>query len=294
MLELHATLEFFSLTAQPRLFLGRVFATNLDVTEDADSVALERFQHFLEQIEGFALVLLLGVLLRIATQVNTLTQVIHGCQVFFPQIIQYAQQHLLLEGTQRFGTSQFFLLAVSGNQRFQYPLGNTLLAQALILIQPLLNSQVQPQIGSDTLLQPRNIPLFRQGAGRHVCTDQIIDHILANRVDSLFDTFAGQNGVTLTVNHLALLIGNVVVLKQLFANVEVAAFDLALRLFDGIGNHAMLDRLALLHPECFHKVLHPVRGEDAHQVIFQREVETARPRVTLTTRATTQLVIDTA
>ena len=41
-------------------------------------------------------------------------------------------------------------------------------------------------------------------------------------------------------------------------------------------------------------IAHPVTGEDAHQRIFQRQVEARGTWVTLTTGTTTQLVVDTA
>lgn len=79
------------------------------------------------------------------------------------------------------------------------------------------------------------------------------------------------------VDHLALLVGYVIEFQQLLADVEVAPFDLALGLLDGVGHHAVLDRLAGLHAQRLHEVLHPVGGEDPHQVVFQRQVEAAEP-----------------
>src|SRR3546814_3703917 len=34
-----------------------------------------------------------------------------------------------------------------------------------------------------------------------------------------------------------------------------------------------------LHAQRLHEVLHPIGGEDAHQAVFQRQIETARTRV---------------
>src|SRR5690606_14316754 len=56
----------------------------------------------------------------------------------------------------------------------------------------------------------------------------------------------------------------------------------------------MLDSLALLHPQSLHEVLHPIRGENTHEVVFQRQVEAAGPRVTLPAGTTTELVVDPA
>src|SRR5690606_7494637 len=143
------------------------------------------------------------------------------------------------------------------------------------------------------LLQTGDIPLLGQAVGRHVLGNRALHHVIADRLDGLFHGFGGKNLVALGVDHLALLVGDVVVFQQLLADVEVAAFDLALGLLDGIGDHAVLDRLALLHAQRLHEVLHPIGGEDAHEVVFQRQIEPAGTRVALTAGATTQLVVDT-
>ena len=91
MLELHALLHLFGLLSQPRFFLCGIFTLDLHVTQNPHSVALKVTQHLFEEIECFALVFLLGIFLRITAQMNTLTQVVHGCQMLFPQIIQYTQ-----------------------------------------------------------------------------------------------------------------------------------------------------------------------------------------------------------
>ncbi len=71
-------------------------------------------------------------------------------------------------------------------------------------------------------------------------------------------------------------------------------FDLALRLLDLAADHAVFNDVVFLHAHQTHRLLHPVRGEDAHQVVFQRQVEARRTRVTLAARTAAQLVVDTA
>src|SRR5262249_57331284 len=78
------------------------------------------------------------------------------------------------------------------------------------------------------------------------------------------------------------------------ADVEVVRLDLLLGVADGAGDEAMLDRDALLHAELLHDVLHAIGAEDAQQVVFQREVEARRSRITLPARTPAQLVVDAA
>src|SRR5690606_23963493 len=145
-LELHALGHGFGFATQAGLFFGRVFATHLNMAEHADGVALDRLQQLLEQGEGLALVFLLGVLLRVAAQVNAVAQVIHGRQMVFPQIVQYTQQNLLLEGTQGFGAGLGLLLVVRSQQLGEDALAQGLLVQLVVFVQPLLNRQFDAEV----------------------------------------------------------------------------------------------------------------------------------------------------
>ena len=64
-------------------------------SDDADAPALRGDRPATpdlgEQLKRFPFVFLLGILGCITTQVNTLTQMIHGRQMFFPIVVQNAQ-----------------------------------------------------------------------------------------------------------------------------------------------------------------------------------------------------------
>ncbi len=83
--------------------------------------------------------------------------------------------------------------------------------------------------------------------------DDLIDHIKAHRVDGVGDRFGFEQLVALLIHHLPLVIGDVIKLQQLFADVEVAPFHLALSLFDSVVHHTVLDRFALLHTQGLHE-----------------------------------------
>ena len=96
------------------------------------------------------------------------------------------------------------------------------------------------------------------------------------------------------VDRLALLVHHVVVFEQVFAGFEVLAFDAfcaaSMRrviIFDSIGH-------AFFHAQPLEQVRHPLLGEDAHQVVFQRQIEARCAGIALTAGATTQLVVDAA
>src|SRR5690606_1931345 len=86
--------------------------------------------------------------------------------------------------------------------------------------------------------------------------------------------------------------GNVVIFENGFADIEVTSLDLALGFFDGVADHPVLDGFALLHPQGLHDVLHPIGGEDPHQVVFERQGKTGTARIALTPRTAPQRFVD--
>jgi hypothetical protein len=101
--------------------------------------------------------------------------------------------------------------------------------------------------------RPATSHCFGQRLRRDVLTDGGVQHFLAELDDGVANVLGRQQAVAHVVDHLALLVGHVVVFEQLLADVEVAAFDLALRLLDGVGDHAVLDGLADCMPRAFMK-----------------------------------------
>ncbi|RMV05524.1 hypothetical protein ALP17_05450 [Pseudomonas savastanoi] len=292
--ELHTTGQFFGFLTQARLFFLWIFATNLNMRKHTDGVALDRIQQLLKQREGLALVFLLRVLLSVAAQVDTVTQVVHGRQVIFPQVVQHAQEDLLLEGTQGFGAGLVFLLVVRHQQLRHDFFAQAVFVQVVVFVQPLLDGQFDGKVGVQRGFQTGNVPLLRQGLRRNMLTDEIVEHFLTEVSDGLTNVLGSQQRVTHVIDHFALLVGHVIELEQLLADVEVATFHFALRFFDGVGHHAVLDSLTGLHAQRLHEILHAVRGEDTHQAVFERQVETAGTGVTLAAGTATQLVVDTA
>ena len=105
---------------------------------------------------------------------------------------------------------------------------------------------------------------------------------------------ASSSSLRCVVDHLALVVGDVVVLEQLLADVEVARLDLALRVLDRARDHARLDGLALGHLQRAHDRLQALAGEDLEQRILEREEEARAARVALAAGAAAQLVVDAA
>ena len=94
------------------------------------------------------------------------------------------------------------------------------------------------------------------------------------------------------VDRLALLVHHVVVFEQVLARFEVLRFDGLLRALDALGDHLGLDGHALFHAQPFQQRTDPLLGEDAHQVVFKREVEARFAGIALAAGAPAKLIVD--
>lgn len=103
-----------------------------------------------------------------------------------------------------------------------------------------------------------------------------------------------QHLAALAVNQLALLVVDVVELKDVFAALEVGALDALLSVFNRAGQDARLDGRVVVHPERVDHPHQPVGAEQAQQVVLQREEEAAFARVALPSGAAAELVVDAA
>src|SRR5437879_3429311 len=105
---------------------------------------------------------------------------------------------------------------------------------------------------------------------------------------------AFKHGAAISINDFALLGDNIVIINDVFTNIEVVAFNLRLSLFDEARDHGALERHILFHANHFHDLGHTVGSETAHKFIIQGQEETRLTRVALASGTSTQLVINTA
>ena len=103
--------------------------------------------------------------------------------------------------------------------------------------------------------------------------EQVLDDVGGGVEDVVLPLAAFENGTAQRVDGFTLLVHDVVVFEQVLTRFEVASLDLLLRALDGARDHAVFDRDALLHAEAFHPAHQAIAAEDAHQVVFEREVE---------------------
>ncbi len=144
---------------------------------------------------------------------------------------------------------------------------------------PLLGVGVRGRVGGDGR--------FGELLGERHEVAARVHELVFRDVDLPLEQLAAQR-----VDALALLVHHVVVFEEVLADGEVLRLDLLLRALDRLGHHLVLDGDAFLHAEARHQAGDAIRPEDAHQVVFEREVEARRARVSLAAGAAAQLVVD--
>src|SRR5690606_19400616 len=267
-------------------------AADAHARDQRDHLALDVVEHVREQLEGFALELLLGLLLRVTAQVDALAQVVHAGQMLLPLLVEDAEHHVLFQLAHDLAADHRFLFAEVAFNRFLHAAFDAGGIQLFAAFQPAAGGDVYAEVRSQLAFQGRQLPGLVERFRRDMGLDVLGDHVFADVVDGFLHRFGFHQLGALLIDDLALVVGVVVVVQQVLADVEVVRLDLALRLLDLPADHAVLQRLVFLHAGELHQLGHPFGGEDAHQRVFQRQVEAAGARVALATGAAAQLVVD--
>ena len=271
-----------------------LLGANRDGQHDFHDVLLDPVEHVGEKFERLAFVFLLGVLLGVAAQVDALAQVVQRRQVVAPMVVECLQHQAALELAHEFGTHLRFALAPRGLGLVDDPLAHRLVGEFGVGLHPVGDRHVHLVLAGQHAGQRRHVPLLLDRFRRHVKLDRILDLAAHHVADCVSDVLAFQQLVALLVDHAALIVGHVVVLQQLLADVEIARLDTVLRLGDRPVDDRMLDGLAFGHLQLLHDGTQPFAAEDAQQRIFERQIETRAAGVALPSRAAAQLVVDPA
>ena len=138
--------------------------------------------------------------------------------------------------------------------------------------------------------QAERLELFFGVVGQHRSFDQFEEHVGDVRPNAV----AMQGVAAALVYDLALRVHDVVVFEEALADAEVVFLDLLLRALDRLGDHAVLDHIALDVAQSVHHLGNSVRREEAHQVVLERYVELRRSGVPLAASTSPQLAVDAA
>ena len=120
------------------------------------------------------------------------------------------------------------------------------------------------------------------------------DGLGAEILDHVADMVGVHDLGALLVDHLALVVHDVVEFDDLLADVVVARLDLLLRGLDRLGNPRGDDRLAVLEILVHQPREGGLRAEDAQQIVVEAQVEARQAGIALAARTAAQLVVDAA
>ena len=210
-----------------------------------------------------------------------------------PMLVERLQHQIALELAHELGSDLRLLAGVLRERDLVQAIAQRRVGDIGIAFQPLAHRRLHLKVRSECDLEPRYIPLFLDRFGRHVALHRFVDQTDDHVADGVGDIRRLEQLVALLVDHAALVVGYVVIFEQLLADIEVARLDAILRLGDRAIDDRMFDRLALGHFETLHDRAEALAAEDAKQRIFERKIEARRPRVTLTSGATAELIVDT-
>ena len=219
-----------------------------------------------------------------------------------PFLVEYGQNHLSLQIThlgfatdQRDGFFQLFILSVGIKQNClqQIICGKLTGCTELSAVDKLLNRHGRAVQGFQGMPEGFQIPVLHiavHGGATHVSGDGFVNHGL----DVGGDVGGFENFAPFPIDHLALLIHDLVVFEHVFPHFEVLVFHLGLGTLDGISHHFCFDRHIVRDVEPIHHILHGLTNESHHEVITHGQVEAGQPGVTLTAGTATQLIVNAA
>ena len=128
------------------------------------------------------------------------------------------------------------------------------------LVEHLLQRNIDAEIVLELFGEAGEVPLLFDRFGGHEAAEEIREIALAQVLHHLGAVARFENFVAKPVDFVTLIVLDVVELKELLADVVVAAFDLALRRFDHARKHLRLDRNTRLEIELV--------GDGAHTFVI--------------------------
>ena len=156
-------------------------------------------------------------------------------------------------------------------------IGRCLLGEAVVIGHSVVEIGIGGQPALIVTAEGTKVPLIldiaRQelGAGRVDVLPQHVVHLGA-------DILTVQHFAALAIDDLALLVHHVVVLQHVLTDLKVAALQLFLGALQRAGDHPVLNGGILVQLEGIHQAGNAVTAEQAHQVIFQAQVEAGTRR----------------
>src|ERR1019366_1403719 len=158
----------------------------------------------------------------------------------------------------------------------------------------LLEIDLAAELSEDVVAQGGEIPGVGVLVVGAVTVDVLFDDALhhVHHTLLLFDAF--KQLAAQSIDGLALLVVDVVVLEKVFAGFEILGFDGLLGFANPVGDHLGFDGDIFFHAEAEHEVLHFLAAENAQQIVLEGEEEAGGAGIALAAGAAAKLVVDAA
>jgi hypothetical protein len=89
----------------------------------------------------------------------------------------------------------------------------------------------------------------------------------------MLEVLSAQDLSSLRVDHLALLVHDIVVLEKMFTDFKIVSLDFPLGILDGLRHETMLNRLVLFNAQAIHDVRNPLGPKNPKKVILQSQIK---------------------
>ena len=229
------------------------FGLNLDLGKYSHDIIFHLIQHGRKHLKCFPFVLLLGIFLGVAPQSDSLSKMVHLSKMLFPLFVQRFQHHGFFQMTHYRLANRRHLLLVNPGDFVRDLVTQSFLMKIVIGLQPVFYRERDSKMPLKILLQRWHIPLLLKTLGGDRPVNNLGNHLFPSGSNCLRDVVGRHQGITLVVDHLALLVCDIVVFQELLTDVEIASFNFFLGVLDSAGHPRMLNRLTLFHAEFFHQ-----------------------------------------
>ena len=191
-----------------------------------------------------------------------------------PMVIDALQQHRPREGRELISPQISHLGGESVMGSADHFFDHIFIRHRRGALNPRLQTQIDLPLHGERALQSGNVPLLFNRLHRDKLAHQVGEAAFAQAGDLRAEVLGVQDVIALLIDHLALVVGDIVVLEQLLAHIKIARLHLALGAFNAAGDDTRLNGLALGHFQAVHDGLDPIARKNAHQRIVQAQVKT--------------------
>ena len=266
---------------------------HLDGQQHLDAGLADGIDHLVEHVKALDAVLNDGVFLAVAAQRDALTQLVHVVNMVHPLAVYTLEQADAFQLPHQLRAVALFLVVQDVHPAVVQQIGDALDREAVVIRDGIVEVGVGRQPALIVAAERTKVPLVLDVTGQELLAAGI--NVLPQHIVHLgADVLTVEHLAALAVDDLTLLVHDIVVLQHVLADLKVPAFQLLLGAFEGAGDHAVLDGGVLVQLEGIHQAGNAVAAEQAHQVIFQAQVEAGCAGVALTAGTAAQLVVDAA